>query len=154
MANNTIIIRSEGVYCLVSGRRMTDFPNTGTYIMIEKLTALSVHQEGQHGTSTSVRNNGKSHRITLTLVQNSPDDAFMFNATKVLAKTDGVLSFSLKYNGTTYNSVNCDIETIPNRELAADGSPTMAWTLTGTFPENVVVGFANPTILTEDEING
>jgi len=152
MADNTIIVRSEAVLCLVSGRRMTNFPNTGTYISFEKLSPRATHVEGQHGTSTSVRNNGKSYRVTLTIVQNSPDDAFLSAAIRALAASNGVLAISITYGATVITSASLDIETEPTRELAADGSPTVAYTLTGTFPVVLISGFANPTVISEDEI--
>jgi len=152
MANNSIIIRSEEIDFRVSGRRLTDFPNAGTYLSVEKLSNRATHIEGQHGTSTSVRNNGKSYRVTVTVMQGSGDDSFLAAAIAALDATSSVLGITLKYSGTLYASSNGDVEVVPTRELAADGSPMMVYAITGTFPNIIVASFGQPPVLTEDEI--
>lgn len=152
MADTTIVIASELIDFRVSGRRLTAFPNAGTYLSIEKASNRSTAIEGQHNTLTHVRNNGKLYTVTVTVMQGHPDDAFMQAAIRLLDSTTNVLAVSLAYSGTVYTSNNCDIQVVPTRELAADASPPMAYALTGTFPQIIVGAFGQPTVATEDQV--
>lgn len=152
MPDQPIVVRPSETNLRVSGQRLEDFPNTGTYISIEKLSGRSVFIEGQKGTSTRVRMSGKGYRVSLTFMQFSFSDRYMFNAARLLADTNGLLELSLNSNGMKYVSGSCDIETEPNRELAGDSSPFMTWTLVGDFPIVVPGVFVAPPIITSDQI--
>lgn len=152
MANNTIVTPAEQMFIRVVGRRMTEFPDTGTYLSIEKLTNRSTFMGGLFNTATHVRTNANHYRVTMTLMQGHADDAFMQALIRTLDATAGVATFSFKYATTVYGSVNCDIEVIPPREIAADSSPTMAYALTGTFPAIIVGSFVQPPQVTEDQV--
>jgi hypothetical protein len=152
MADNTIIIRSEEVYIEIGGRRITALPATGTYLLIEKISARSTFIEGQHGTTTFVRNNSKGYRVSVTMVQGSDDDAHMIAAIAALDATNSVLPVIAKWSGTKYVSGSGDIEVIPNRELAADSNPSVTYAIVGTFPVAIVASFGQPPVLGEDQI--
>ena len=152
MSNTQVVLPAEALDIRVSGRLMTDFPATGTYMSIEKVTPRSTVVEGRNGTGTFVRNNSTMYRVTLNLMQGHPDDKFMGAAIKALQFSTNVLTFSFKVGSTAYISNAMDIETEPTRELAADNSPMMVYVLGGFFPAVAVGDYFQPTQLTEDAI--
>lgn len=153
MADQPIVVRPGDAVILVSGRPMTDFPQAGVFISSEKFSPNSAHTEGLNGTTVTVRSNGKSRRVTMTLIQGSDDDVFMQNAAAALQQTNKVLSLSITYLGVEQISGNLDVETEPTRELAGDSLPNAVWTLTGAFPVFKMINLEAPEVLTEDEIN-
>jgi hypothetical protein len=153
MANQTIIVRVEDTDIRIAGRRMTDFPQAGTLVSFEKISANATHIEGLNGTSTNVGSNGLSYRMTINLVQHSDDDVFMMAAVVALKTGPVVLPVRLKYGAVDTSSPGCVIETEPTREYAADGSPMSVYTLTGTWPAGaLLLPLEAPEQLTEDQI--
>lgn len=148
----TIVIPSTQLFLFVAGRRITNFPSTGTYISIEKDTQNSTPVSGQHDTLTHVANIDRLHRMTVTVMQGHPDDSYLSAAIIAQEASASVIPVSLTYFGVSYNSVNCRISQRPTREIAADGIPNMAYVLAGTFPEIVIAQFVEPPQLTEEEI--
>lgn len=153
MANDTITIRVEDTDIRIAGRRMTDFPQAGTLVSFEKISANATHVEGLNGTSTNVGSNGLSYRMTINIMQHSGDDRFMALSVTALKTGPLVLPVRLKYGQVDTSSPNCVIETEPTREYAADGSPISVYTLTGTFPAGaLLLPLDAPVALTEDQI--
>lgn len=148
----TIVIPSTQLFLFVAGRRITNFPSTGTYISIEKDTQDSTPVSGQHNSLTHVANIDSLHRMTVTVMQGHPDDSYLFATIKAQEQLAAVIPVSLTYFGVEYNSVNCRISQKPTREIAADGIPNMAYVLAGTFPEIIIAQFSEPPQLTEADI--
>lgn len=152
MSNSTIVIPIEEIDLRVSGRRITALPATGPFLTIEKVSPLNVVVEGLHNTLTHLRNNSKLYRATVTVKYGHPDDAFFMGSVKLQELTPMLLSFSFMHGSTKFSSVNCSIETMPNVEIAADGVPTRAYPLVGTFPNPIIGMFKAPQLATEEQI--
>jgi hypothetical protein len=150
---STINIPAEAVDFRVAGRKITNFPATGTFISVAKSSPNSVMTEGLHDTITHVRKKSNAHRITVTIMQSHPDDVWLSTAADVQNASDGVLAVSLAWATNVYVSVNCSILEPDTREIAADGSPTISYVFEGTFPGIKVIAFAAPTTITADQIN-
>ncbi len=153
MANQAIPIRVEDTDIRVAGRRLTDFPSTGTYVSTEKFSPNAIVIEGLNNTWVAVGSNGTVRRVTITVIQHSDDDVFLANSIKALQEGPNVLPVSIKYGAMVAISAGTVNETEPTRELAADGSPNMVYVFTGSFPGLGLVALAAPHELTEDEIN-
>ncbi len=153
MAQNTLIVRSEAVFVIVGGRRLTAWPAAGTYLSIEKMSPTSTPEDGQNGFISFTRTRSTTYTVTMTIKQGSDDDAWMGGILRALEVSNSVTPVTVAYNGTVYASGGCDVPTNPTRELAGDGTPMMTWVLVGTFPVADIVSFATPSFLTESEIS-
>ena len=154
MANQTITVRVEDTDIRTSGRRLTDFPATGTYVQIEKVSANATVIEGLNGTWVAVGSNGTLRRVTITVIQHSDDDVFLANGIAALQAGPNVIPISIKYGAIKAVSAGCVVETEPTHELAADGSANVVYVFVGPFPGLGLVNLEAPHELTEDEING
>ena len=152
MADTVRVLPADALDIRVSGRLMTDFPDAGTYMTIEKISPRSAFVQGRIGSATHVRNNAKGYRVTLNLLQGHPDDQFMAAALIALQQSTNVLTFSFNVGGTLYVSGAMDVETEPTRELASDASPVLPYTMVGVFPQVLVGQYFQPTQLSEDQI--
>lgn len=153
MPDNKIIIRPGEVDLRISGQRIEDFPNTGTYIAVEKISPMSVHTEAQKGTSTSTRMAGRSYRVTVTVMQFSPADRYMMRGLLLLQESNFVLSIVLNAQGMKYVSGQADAETMPTRELAADSAPMVSYAYVGSFQTVIPGFFIAPEVATAAQIN-
>ena len=149
---STIVVPSTALFFFVDGYRLTNFPSTGVYISIEKDTEDSIPFGGQHNTLTHVSNDDDLHRVTVTLKQGHPDDAFMMAAIKTQKLLNGVHAISYQWGTTKYTSVNARISKKPTRELGADAIPDVAFVIAGTFPDAVVGAFQQPPEITQAQV--
>ncbi len=153
MADNTVIVRSEDIFVWVGGKRMTAFPVAGNYIDIEKGSPRSTPVEGQHGNLIHVRTNGRQYTVTLQIMPGTADDAHLGASIVALDSTNKVLPVEIEWRGAKYASGSGDISVVPTRSLAGDAAPPVAYAVTGNFPIAIIKQFAQPEILTADEIN-
>lgn len=150
---STINIPAEAVDFRVAGRKLTNYPATGTFISVAKSSPNSVMTEGLHNTITHSRKKSNAHRITVTLMQSHPDDVWLATAADIQNASDGVVAVSLAWATNSYVSDNCSILEPETREVAADSAPTITYVFEGTFPGLKVVAFAAPTTITAEQIN-
>jgi len=153
---STILISSDQVFIHVGSAppyRITNLPSAGTYLSIEKIDPLATYISGQNNTDTFVINNSSAHRVTITVIQASPDDAFLAAAARAFTQLGLVIPLAISYRNTKYVTGSGGIEVIPTREVAADANPPVAYTLTGSFPTAVVSSFGEPGQLTTAQIS-
>lgn len=150
---STINIPAEAVFLHVAGRRITNFPATGTFISIAKASPNSVMQEGLHDTITHSRKKSNAHRMTVTIMQGHPDDVWLSTAADQLNETNTVLAVAVEWGTAKYVSVNCSLLHPDTREVGADALPNVTYVFEGTFPGAKTIAFATPATLTEAEIN-
>lgn len=153
MADETIVYLPETTDLRVSGRKITAFSNTGTFIEIEKIAADTAFEEGLFGTSAHTRQNSKGYRMSVTIVQGSEDDKYLSRARRALLASKSVLSVTLNHDTRKYGSNSVSIEADPVRSIAADSTPMITYVLVGTFPVLITGTFGAAQILTEEQIN-
>jgi hypothetical protein len=149
---STIVVPSTALFFYVTTYRLTNFPSTGTYIAIAKDTEDNVPTSGQHNTLTHTENNDDLHRITVTLMQGHPDDAFMMGIIKAQRLFSGVVAVSYQWGTTKYTSVNARVSKKPDRELGADSIGNVAYVIAGSFPDAIIGAFAQPPEITQAQI--
>lgn len=152
MADTAYVIPADALDIRVLTRKITDFPATGTFMSIEKVTPLATTIGGRNRSVTFQLNGDVLHRVTLTLMQHHPDDTYLMGAIKSQQSLSTVLTFSFKYLGTSYGSQACVIETMPTRDYAADGVPNVSYVLTGPFPISFIGAFRQPAVATDAQI--
>jgi hypothetical protein len=149
---STIIFPAEAVFLHLAGHRITNFPATGTFISIAKVTPNSVMTEGLNDTVTHSRHKSRAHRVTVTIMAGHPDDVWLNTAAELQSDTNTVLEASLAWGTNAYVSVNCSLLHPDTRDLAADGLANVAYMFEGTFPGATVAQFVQPATLTAAQI--
>ncbi len=134
------------------GQRIADWPSTGTYLSITKGSPLATMTEGLN-TITFAKNKSRVYTVALTVTQHHKDDIFLSAAILAQQDTNQVQAIGIGYLNRIYSSVKAYILEEPARELAADGTANVTYTLAAWFSQVVVGAFQQPEPLTPDQIN-
>jgi len=148
MSDQIIVTNQEDLFIVISGARVTEFPDTGTIATMEKVAPNATFTGGLHGTGAIAVNGSSHYRLNLTIHTGSVSDARLAASVALVKKTGRLLTVSVTYKGTQYISGSCAAETTPTREFVVDGTPARTWALSGFFPIVVEVPIANAGNLT------
>ncbi len=118
----------------------------GQYFLASKLNDDHVYEEGADGEAWFVRMPSSAWTITLTMVQTSLDNTFLWEQRRLDLATPGglLLPFGIEHRGTVLVSAKTRIMRPPDIGFSSGTGETRVWTLTATNFDGVVLGLTSP----------
>lgn len=154
MSDQVIVTNQEDLFVTIIGKRVTEFPDTGTIASMEKISPDAAIVGGLHRTAAISVNGSDIWRLNLTVMTGSVTDALIGSIANATRKKGKVAAVTVTYKGTQYISGSCVVEQRPPRVFVADGSEARTWPLIGVFPIAIEAPIANAEPLTEADLEG
>ena len=152
MSDQVIVTNQEDLFVTIVAARVTEFPDTGTIVSMEKISPDAAIVGGLHGTAAIAVNGSDIWRLNLTVMTGSATDARLGVIAKATRKTSKTAAVAVTYKGTQYISGSCVVEQRPPRVFVADGSEARTWPLIGVFPIATEVPIVNAQTLTAADL--
>lgn len=152
MSDQIIVTNQEELFLTIVGARVTEFPDSGTIVNMEKISPDAAIVGGLHRTAAISVNGSDIWRLTVTVMPGSVSDAAFSNIAKATRKTGKVAAITLTYKGTQYISGSAVVEQRPARAFEADTTTPRAWPFIGVFPIAIEVPIVNASTLTQADL--
>jgi hypothetical protein len=154
MSDQVIVTNQEDLYVTVVGARVTEFPDTGVIVSMEKISPDAAIAGGLHRTAAISVNASDIYRLSITVHGGSVSNARFGAIRRATRKTGKVAGVTVTYKGTQYISGSCVVESTPVHNFNADSSEPRTWAFIGLFPVAIEVPIANAQTLAESDLEG
>lgn len=152
MSDQIIVTNQEELFLTIVGERVTEFPDTGVIVSMEKISPEAAIVGGLHRTAAITVNGSDIYRLTVTVMTGSVSDARFGSIARATRKLGRVAGVTCTYKGTQYISGSCVVETRPVRNFNADTSEPRSWPFIGVFPIAIDAPIVNAEQLTAADL--